>query len=572
MSNTLVTRCETCGAEARPRTRIRDATAGRGVGSAPHAPFRAAMRSPSPLLHRLLAAPTTGLAALRAAASLAGTGLAAIALTAGATGCGGAATADPVKVATTPTATARAAGLQIATGYQQTATGYQTWSGEAPAKGCVVRDLAPPALCSGEARCPVVQSRLAVCEGGTSEVAVAGATVVFGLRAGGAEGGFAYWPARDGIHAFGAPGSDPRPALDDQGALRLVRVEQRRIVDYLVDGPALQKRVWESFPGNSDHLTNASWVSGSLFARFSRGYSSSSRDFVAAADGTFKSPDVSSPPGYWPYPVVPARTPGHSYAVLYGPSGVGIAADQAVWLVPSAVSRTAAERDVLVGASAKEAPVFAFKSFDSGETSGAHILFPRGPLVAAGKVGFTDVHLLAGRLTRTDDCPVGRGQADTKARPCTRIETDSQGSSLARTGDGRIWLAHVVTTREHRASAKVVCPPQPHCPRGMPCREVPCNVVESDVHDSVRHELRVVRLAPDGSGAELGIRLDLADIGGVDYVRMMDMDSVAQILHVALQTSDLKVLRLQLDTTSMRLTPLGPADVTVTPIELSPEK
>ncbi len=448
------------------------------------------------------------------------------------------------------------------------ASGYQPFSGEPPSKGCVVRELSLPAVCSGSQRCPVVRSRLASCEGGVTEVAVAGSTVAFGLP-NGATSGFAYWPAGGALRAFGVAGSDPQPVQNGEGALFVVRVEGQRLVDYRIDGQGLlQRRVWDSTVGQSDHLLSATWVGPRLVAWLTKSYRGASLQVTASNAGTPTTRDIPPPPGSWSDSVVSAHTSSsRSFAVLYGSSGVGIFTDNRVWRLPITVSRTAAERDVLVAETGN--PIFAFKSFDYADTSGAHVIFLKQTLAGTGSVSATDLHLLAGRFGRTDDCLTAQLS---KPTVCKRVETDSQGAALARTPDGQAWLAKVVTTREHRATAQLECPPQPHCLRGQPCREAPCQIAERRVHDSVRHELVVVRLSPGGTGAELGIRYELADIAGTNIVRMVDMDAAGSDLHVAVLTGDSKVLWLQLDTTTMAMAPLGSGDITVTPVELSPEK
>ncbi len=517
------------------------------------------MRSPSSALHRSRALCTAGLAALGLVTGGGGT-----------TGCGGA-KQEPAHVAAgevTKGSTRVAdthAGLQVA-------GGYQAWNGEAPAKGCVVRDGKAPSVCSGAARCPVVQTRLAVCDGGVSEVTIAGATVVFGLGQGNMETGFGYWPSGEAARAFATAGSAPRPALDGEGALFLVRVEQNRVVDYWLDGHTLQRRVWDAMAGENHHLMSAGWAGRKLYARLSRGYTAHSRDIVASAEGSFQTRDIGLPTGHWPYPVVPARDGAErALALLYGSDGVGVNVDRQVWLLPRKVSRTAAERDVLLPATAQGEALFAFRSFDGGEAGGIHVLSPKGPLAGTSAVAATDVHLLGTGLAQANDCPQGAAMEGAKARVCTRSESDSLGAALARTGDGRVWVAFVVTTREHRAATSVVCGPPPRCAPGQPCRPTPCETVEKDVHDSVRHELSVVRLAADGSGAEMGIRYELGDVAGVDVLRTLDLAAVGMDLHLAAQAGDKVVVRVQLDTTALRPVRLGGGDVTVTPVELTPE-
>lgn len=442
---------------------------------------------------------------------------------------------------------------------------YQAFSGEPLAKGCGVRELSLPPLCSGLQRCPVVRNRLATCEGGASEPSVAGSTVVFGVQNGPATG-FAIWPAGGPLQAYGNAGSAPQPARSRDGALTIVRVEGQRLVDYRQDGQGpLERRVWTSTVEQSDHLLNATWIGPRLVAWLSKDYRGASVEVTASESGAPQRRDIPSPPSPWSNSVVAAHfSDARPYALLYGSSGVGILAGDRVWQVPMTVSRTAAEHDVLVPESG--VPTFAFKSFDFNDSSGAHVLFPKGTLTGFGPESATDLHLLFGRFARENDClevPLD------KPRACKRVEKDSQGAALARTSDGRAWLAEVVTTREHRASSRRVCPPPPNCSGGRPCREEPCRITERDVHDSVRHELVVVRLSSDGTGAELGIRYELADLAGVDIVRAVEMDAEGSRLHVAALTGDSKVLWLELDTKAMTLAPLGAADVTVTPVELS---
>ena len=508
-----------------------------------------------------------GLRTLLAAGATAG-GIAGLA--ASASGCGGAGTGDSLHVAATATGTATgakaAAPLQAAVAV---AGGYQAWSGPRSQLKCSLRVEPAPPSCSGAARCPVIRSEAALCNVAVKELSLAGGTAVLELTGDKGVQELAYWPAGDAVHVVSSAGAEARPTLNEDGALFVVRVEQGRLVDYRLDGQTLMRRVWDAMPGENNHLMMAAWSGERLVARLSKGYSSRSREIVAARSGVFSARDVDAPEGNWPYAVVPTfGGGGRAYAVLYGSGGVGIAEDQRVWYVPRAVSRTAAERDLLAPATQMNQPVFSFRSFDGGDPSGAHVLVPKGPFGGAGSVPVIDVHLLSGRLLRTSDCVPG---AVKKPRPCARVESDSQGAALARTDDGRVWLAFVVTRREHRAIGEVVCPPQPRCQPNEPCRPVPCVLNERDVHDSVRHELSVVRIAADGAGAELGFRYEMTDIADAYFVQMVDMTAVGRDLHFVVKAGENRVRRVQLDTTAMSPVPLGQSEVTVTPIQLTPE-
>ncbi len=517
------------------------------------------MRSPSPPLLLPLRRLKTLLARGATACGIAG-------LAAGATACGGAGTGDPVKVAATAEGATTAAPAKVAL---EVAGGYQAWSGPGSQLRCSVRVVPAPPSCSGAARCPVIRNEAAVCDAAVTELSLAGGTAVFEFVARPGVQGFAYWPAGDAAHVVSSAGAEARPTLDADGALFVVRVEQGRLVDYWLDGQTLMRRAWDAMPGENNHLMTAAWSGDRLIARLSVGYSSRSREIVAARSGAFQARDVAAPSGHWPYAVVPAfGGSGSAYAVLYGSAGVGITEDQRLWYVPMAVSRTAAEHDALAPATRMNQPVFSFRSFDGGETSGAHVLVPKGPLGGAGSVPVTDVHFLSGQLLRTNDCAQG---PEAKPRPCSRTESDSQGAALARTDDGRVWLAFVITRREHRSLAEVVCPPQPRCRPNQPCRPVPCALKEKDVHDSVRHELVVVRIAADGAGAELGLRYEMTDIADADIVQMVDLTAVGKDLHFVVRAGDNRVRRVELDTTAMSPVPLGAAEVTVTPIALTPE-
>jgi len=77
------------------------------------------------------------------------------------------------------------------------------------------------------------------------------------------------------------------------------------------------------------------------------------------------------------------------------------------------------------------------------ELSGVHVLFPKAPFARGSRAPVTDVHLLAGRLERKNDCP---RRPEAKPRVCTSPEIDNQGGALARTGDGRAWVSFLGAT------------------------------------------------------------------------------------------------------------------------------
>lgn len=451
------------------------------------------------------------------------------------------------------------------------ASGYEAWTGGPLGNGCSVRALPASPTCVGAGRCPVAGNEVATCGAPVADVILAGGTAVFGFQGFQSQSvkGFGYWPAGEGVRTVGADGAETKAALSGDGKVYVVRVEQGRLVDYRVGSEALVRRTWAGALAPDDHLMSAESVGDSLIARVAvRSYSPSSRDVIAGPSGTFQSRDVPAPPGSWSYPnVVTHSSDRQGVGLAYGPAGVGVIADQATWMVPHTVARTAAARDILLPVEGQPHPVLAFKSFDGGERSGAHVLFPKAPFARGSRVPVTDVHLLAGRLERKNDCPQ---RPDATPRVCTRTEIDSQGVALARTGDGRVWVSFLVTRREHRARFQIVCPPPPRCAPGEPCRQAPCEDRQSDVRDSVRHELMVYRLGTGGAGAELGYSYELADSAGVDILVGLDMAAIGSELHIAFKFGDFKVRRVRLDTSAMSPVALAADGVARIETELTP--
>lgn len=448
----------------------------------------------------------------------------------------------------------------------KTAAGYEPWSGPGPQIQCKVRDV--PAACAGVERCPVIRNQALTCDMPVSEVAASGGTAVFGFVASNAERPFAIWPADKEPRVVSAPGGEPRPVRGDKGILHVVRVEQRRLVDYRLDPESLSRRSWDVVVGEDQHLMTAGWTGDALIAWLSVRSSPYSKEVKGGFAGPFAERDVGPPPGNWPYPVVPTWSPGgYPNAVLYGSAGVGLTAGERVWLLPASIASTAAERDVLPAGSLVLAPAFAFRSFDLDARSGVHFLVPTLlPLEGQRPVPLRDMHFLATRAARTNDCPRA---PEPSARACAQTETASEGCALAATSDRNPWLAYILTTREHRALAQVVCPPPPRCPAGMPCRQAPCTSIEKNVRDSVRRELVVVQLGSDRADVKLAFRLELTDLAGADVVSALDMGAEGSDLHVVLKAGDSLLRRLQLDTTAMRLVPLGPDELTLTDVKVT---
>ncbi|MFN7135662.1 MAG: hypothetical protein ACK4N5_26555, partial [Myxococcales bacterium] len=116
----------------------------------------------------------------------------------------------------------------------------------------------------------------------------------------------------------------------------------------------------------------------------------------------------------------------------------------------------------------------------------------------------------------------------------------------------------------------VVCPPPVRCAPGQPCAQEGCHAEESDARDSIKNELFVMRLGPDGSGAELLHRHEVATRAPVHVIGFPQMSAVGTELVIAFQAGDFEVRRLQLDTSALRPIALAAGSVAESEVELVP--
>lgn len=479
-------------------------------------------------------------------------------------GCGADATRDPV-VASPPLRTPPPPPPRVV-------PPYEPWAGAQVGNGCEVAARDPRALCPGASSCPVSRDEIALCGATLTGFELAASTVVFGFSNNPVARvtGFGYWPAGAPVHTVSAAGEDQVSAASRPGGpVHILRTEQASLVDYRIDGPALARRQWDYHLREGERLLDARWEADRLIAR-TRVTSSGTRDVIGLPDGTFEAGDTSYSGGFSTQ-LSPTRGPdGHTLSLTYGgASAVSVLVDHSLLQVSRDITRTMTSPSILLPLTAAGTPLFAFRSFDPNDHSGIHVLFPRAPLSGSAAVAVTDMHFAAGQLTRHSDCPQQLGRKPTL---CTSSETDGAGPALTRTANGAVWLAFFVTERRHQALTSMVCPPPPVCAPGEPCRQAPCERVERNPSDTVRHQLLVIRLAPGGRGAELGLRAEIADDGGLGYLLPPRMTAEADLLQIAFKLGDRRIRRLQLDAAAITPVPLPPASFTLTETELQPFK
>ncbi|MFO0589749.1 MAG: hypothetical protein U0441_19575 [Polyangiaceae bacterium] len=489
-------------------------------------------------------------------------------------GCGGGNThvedtgKGPAQLATTPPPPS----LQLAGGGN-----YEVVPPAAGKERCTTKSLPPPAACAGAATCAVSEIEIASCDAPVSQLTLSMQTAAFLLgpqRPDGWMSAFGIWGADKAPRVVETPGSAPVPARRPDGHLLFARVEGQRVVDYLLDKGDLLRRVWDIDAGQHAQVSSAAWFGERLSARVTTDPSrpTAYQDFQRTDQGSVSKADLRIPQDWWGSPWNQAREPdGRWLSVGYGAHGVGLFTDVWGWGVPQSVTQTGTALRALAGG--QRAPVIGFNSFDPNDRSGVHVIvpaeaFPRNDANARSPRKALDLHILVSRAGNKSDCPV---TPETKARPCSKAETHTEGFAMARTpSDGRVWLAFYTAVFEHSAAtAEMVCP-EVHCKDGRPCAQPICSLRETKPKDDQRVELHLYRLSEDRASLEQALSMRMSDTAIGGGVATLEMDAEGSALILAHTSGNNGVARLRIDTTRLAPLPAPAGDVEAVPIILVP--
>lgn len=448
---------------------------------------------------------------------------------------------------------------------------------------CAVKVVSGAEACgankgSPAAGCPIAGREIAECNVPVADLGMRGSTIVFsaGSLPSGEGAGFGIWRANGAVRTFHLAGGTPLLASAGGESDFVVRREGGQIVDYRIDDASVSRRRWSVPLQPSTRLFRAEDIGDRWLVRLcdDAALGSGLADATATKDHRFSSGRLSLPSYHWGVPLGPAWTAEGQWTGLgYGSSGVGLFTQAGSWGVPRDVAQNGTQLRALAGEGQGKVPVLAFVAFDMNDRSGVHVILPSEalpatPADARRSVKATDLHLLATRSERKNDCP--SEDSSSPARRCARSERHAEGLAIARHGsDPRVWLAVVERAEERSALTQIVCP-RFQCVGGRPCVRPPCERHESDVKSSIRYELRVLRLDPARGTLESALRWEMRDVIDVAIGAGMSMSAAGGDLHFAFPRGPSGAERLRVDTTRLSPSPVADGDVKATPIVLAP--